>query len=282
MKNSRRNFIQQTAMSMAAAAALPLAGNATNMPFKAEKKEASLPIGFAGYTFAKYDLDKSIEMMKRLNVLNLSVKDFHLPLNSTQAQANTVMDKFKAAGINVYAVGVIYIKSQEAVDQAFEYAKRVGVNMIVGVPNYELLDYTEQKVKDTGIRMAIHNHGPEDKLYPGPGQVYERIANRDIRMGLCLDIGHATRAGVDPVKAVKQYKDRLFDMHIKDVSLKAQDGKAIEVGRGVIDFEELVEALNKIKFTGFSSIEYEKDMTDSLAGMAESIGYFRGVINCVG
>jgi len=150
--------------------------------------------------------------------------------------------------------------------------------MIVGAPSYDMLDYAEEKVKEYNIKLAIHNHGPEDKLYPGPGDVWNRIKDRDARMGLCIDIGHATRAGVVVEKAVKEYKSRLFDLHIKDVSAADKDGKAIEIGRGVINFPELVESLRKIKFTGVCSIEYEKDMNDPFMGIAESVGYFKGVV----
>lgn len=237
-----------------------------------------LPVGIAGYTFAKFDLDKSIAMMKRLGVHYLSLKEIHVPLNSSQESIDAAIAKFKAADINVYTVGVIYMKTKEAVDQAFAYAKKCGVTMIVGVPGYDLIDYAEQKVKETNIRLAIHNHGPEDALYPGPKDVYDRIKNRDARMGLCIDIGHATRAGAVADKAVKDFKDRLFDLHIKDVSVAAKDGKAIEIGRGVINFPALVKSLRKIGYKGVCSIEYEKDMNDPLPGIAESIGYFKGVM----
>ncbi len=281
MKNTRRGFLQQATLAVAGSVTLPFAAQAIQLPKDFDKKNKdNLAIGFAGYSFAKFDVDKSIEMMKRLNIRYLSVKDFHLPLNSTNEKIKEVLGKFEAAGIKVYAVGVIYMKSKEAVDTAFDYAKRVGVDLIVGVPNYDLLDHTEQKVKETGIRIAIHNHGPEDALYPGPQQVYDRIKDRDPRMGLCLDIGHATRAGANPAKAIKEYKDRMFDLHIKDVSEAVKEGKSIEIGRGVIDFEALVEALNKIRYKGICAIEYEKDMTDPLPGMAESMGYFRGVLAC--
>lgn len=237
-----------------------------------------LPIGIAGFTFYKFDLDKAIAMMKRMDVHYLSMKEFHLPLNSSQETIDAAMAKLKAADINVYTVGVIYMKTKDAVDQAFAYAKKCGVNMIVGVPAYDLIDYAEQKVKEYNIRLAIHNHGPEDALYPGPKDVYDRIKNRDARMGLCIDIGHATRAGAVADKAVKEFKDRLFDLHIKDVTAAVKEGKAVEIGRGVINFPALVKSLKKIGYKGVCSIEYEKDMGDPLAGIAESIGYFKGVM----
>jgi inosose dehydratase len=281
--SSRRSFIQQSVLGIAGTAALPLMGNAVmNEKPNGNKDSANtLQIGFAGFTFAKFDVEKSIAMMKRVNVLNLSLKDFHLPLNSTPEKIQAVKAQFTDAGITLYAVGVIYMKTKEAVDEAFEYAKKVGVTLIIGVPNPELIDYTEEKVKSTNIRIAIHNHGPDD-LYPGPKDVYDRIKNRDERVGLCIDIGHATRAGQDPAKAVLEYNKRVFDLHIKDVSAAVKEGKAMEIGRGIIDFPAFVKALNKIKYKGYCSLEFEKDMTDPLPGIAESEGYFRGVIKTVG
>jgi sugar phosphate isomerase/epimerase len=279
MEQSRRSFIQKTALGVGGTVSLPFITMAATFDTTNANQDNHLPLGIAGYTFAKFDIEKSIAMMKRIGVMNLSVKDFHLPLNSSEEKIKSVLGQFAASNVKVYAVGVIYMKTKDAVDEAFAYAKKVGVDLIVGVPNYDLLDYTEQKVKETDIRMAIHNHGPEDALYPGPEQVYERIKNRDQRMGLCLDIGHALRAGTDLEKAIKDYRSRLFDLHIKDVTAANKDGKAAEIGRGVIDFNKVIKALRKINYTGQCSIEFEKDMTDPLPGMAESIGYFRGVMS---
>jgi inosose dehydratase len=277
MKQSRRNFIQKATFGIGGTIGIPFINNATTVDAPSVKHPNLFPVGIAGYTFAKFDLDKSIEMMKRLDVQNLSLKDIHLPINSSDEKIKSIVDQLSAANIKVYAVGVIYMKTKQEVDAAFAYAKKVGVSLIVGVPSYDLLDYTEQKVKDSDIRIAIHNHGPEDALYPGPQQVYDRIKNRDQRMGLCLDIGHATRAGADLEKATQEYKNRLFDLHIKDVTAAEKDGKAIEIGRGVIDFYGFANALKKAGYKGVCSIEFEKDMTDPLPGIAESLGYFKGV-----
>ena len=279
--SSRRQFLQKSVLGLAGSVVVPLLGKSSEyeaLITTTAIAQDDLLVGVAGYTFAKFDLDKSITMMKRIGVFNLSVKEIHLPLNSSQETINTAMAKFKEAGINVYTVGVIYMKTKEAVDQAFAYAKKVGVPMIVGVPSYDVLDYAEEKVKEYNIKLAIHNHGPKDPLYPGPKDVYNRIKEKDARMGLCIDIGHATRAGVTADKAVKDFKDRLFDLHIKDVTMAAEEGKAVEMGRGVIDFPAFVKALRKINYKGVCSIEYEKDMGDPLPGIAESIGFFKGVV----
>jgi L-ribulose-5-phosphate 3-epimerase UlaE len=277
--SNRRKFLQQTLLGTTGAAILPLIGSANSTNLSMATEAAPLNIGIAGYTFAKFSIEQSIAMMKRINILNLSLKDIHLPVNSTDAQIASAIAKYKEGGINIYTVGVIYMKTKEAVDAAFAYAKKVGVTMIVGVPSYDLIEYSEQKVKEYDIKLAIHNHGPEDALYPAPSDVYNRIKNLDARMGMCIDIGHSLRAGTLPENAIKLYKDRLFDIHIKDINAAAKDGKAIEMGRGVINIKEVIQSLRKIKYAGYCSIEFEKDMTDPLPGIAESIGYFKGVMN---
>lgn len=275
--STRRNFLLQTALGLAATAAGPLAAAAA----APKPKGQSFPMGMAGYTFAKFSVDEAIAQMQRAGIQHISVKDIHLPLNSSEAKIAEVLGKFKAADINVYAVGVIYMKTEKAVDDAFAYAAKVGVPLIVGVPNPELLDYTEAKIKATNIRLAIHNHGPEDKLYPGPKNVYDLIKNRDARLGICLDIGHAMRAGEEPGKAMKLYKERIFDLHLKDVTAASNQGKPTEIGRGVIDFPAFVQSMAKVNYKGICSIEYEKNMADPLPGIAESKGFFEGVIRAV-
>jgi sugar phosphate isomerase/epimerase len=237
-------------------------------------------LGMAGYTFKECTVERTIEIMKRVDVTNLSLKDFHMPMNSTQEQINAVIDKFKTAGINVYTVGVIYMKSREAVDQAFEYARMAGVKMIVGAPDYELLPYIEEKVKTYEFRLAIHNHGPDNPLYPNATDIWNHIKDLDTRIGICIDIGHTTRDGQDPSADILKYQSRIFDLHIKDVDKAAKEGNTVEIGRGIIDIPKVVSTLRNIKYSGNCSLEFEKDMNDPLPGIAESIGYLKGVMAC--
>lgn len=275
--SSRRNFLRNTTLGLTAATLAPLVNKGE--PFYRDEFEHSkdLPVGIADYTFLNFDIPQSIQMMQRLDIHHMTIKNFHLPFDSSKEKIDTVIKQYNDGGISIYGVGVIYMKNNDEVDQAFEYAKNVGVSLIIGVPEHDQIDYVEQKVKSYNIKLAIHNHGPEDKMYPNPQIAYDLIKDKDARMGLCLDIGHAQRAGVDPAKAVLKYDKRIFDMHIKDVTKAAQDGKAIEAGRGIIDFPALVRALRKIKYRGHCGIEYENDMKDPLPGIAESVGYFKGV-----
>lgn len=279
--SNRRSFLQSISATSAAVIAAPsILEAATGKYEKPSTSEAlRFPIGFAGYSFVKFNLDQTLQMMNRLQVKYLSVKDFHLPLNSSPDQLASIRKKFTDQGIIPYTVGVIYMKTKQEVDRAFDYAKSFGVEMIVGVPDEALLSYVEEKVKSTNIKMAIHNHGPEDKLYPTPKSIYDRIQKMDKRMGLCIDIGHTFRAGVLPEQAILEYADRLFDLHIKDEEAMRADAKTIEIGRGEINFSAVLDVLRKINYKGICSVEYEKDMEAPLVGMAESIGYFKGIMS---
>ncbi|MDR1743310.1 MAG: sugar phosphate isomerase/epimerase [Dysgonamonadaceae bacterium] len=235
-------------------------------------------VGMAGYTFVNFDLDKTLETMEKCDVHYLCIKDFHLPLNSTDAEIAAFHEKLKSKGVTGYAVGPIYMRSEEEIDKAFEYAKRVGVKLIIGVPNYELLPYVDKKVKEYDFKYAIHLHGPDIALYPDAEDVWNHVKDLDPRIGMCLDIGHDTRNGKDPVADLKKYHTRVFDMHIKDVTAATKQGYSVEIGRGIIDFPAFVKMLRKVGYDGKCSLEHERNMKDPFIGIAESIGFFRGVI----
>lgn len=235
-------------------------------------------VAMAGFTFSKFDLDKTLETMEKCDVHYLCIKDFHLPLNSNEEQIAAFHAKLKSKGVTGYAVGPIYMRSEKEVDNAFEYAKRVGVKLIVGVPNYELLPYVDKKVKEYDMKYAIHLHGPDIALYPDADDVWKNVKGLDPRIGMCLDIGHDTRNGKDPVLDLKKYHTRVFDIHIKDVTGATKLGYSVEIGRGIIDFPAFIKMLRKVGYDGKCSLEHERNMDNPFIGIAESIGYFRGVI----
>jgi len=239
-------------------------------------------LGMASYTLRLFPVDQAIEMTKRLGLTRICFKDFHLKLDATPEQIAETVAKVRTAGLELYAGGVIYMKSEAEVDRAFAYAKAAGLKMIIGVPTYELLPYTNRKVQEYDIPVAIHNHGPDNPLFPTPQSAYERIASLDRRLGLCMDAGHTQRSGIDPADSAEKYIDRLFDVHIKDTSAATAQGRTVEIGRGVIDIPKLLKTLKRLNFKGTLALEYEKDEKDPLPGSAESIGYLRGVIAAMG
>ncbi len=247
-------------------------------PQPASETNEKFKVGMAGYTFVNFDLDTTLETLEKCDVKYLCIKDFHLPFNSTDEEITQFHQKLAAKGVTGYAVGPIYMRSEKEVDDAFEYAKRVGVKLIVGVPNYELLPYVDKKVKEYDFKYAIHLHGPDMALYPDADDVWENVKDLDPRIGMCLDIGHDRRNGKDPVKDLEKYISRVFDIHIKDVTDASKAGYSVEVGRGILDIPGFVKMLRQTGYDGVCSLEHERNMKDPFLGIAESIGYFRGVI----
>lgn len=247
-------------------------------PQPAPETSESFKLGMAGYTFYKFDLQTTLETMQRCDVQYLCIKDFHLPIKSTPEEIEAFHKKCASYGVKGYAVGPLYMKSEEDVDKYFDYAKRVGVKTIVGVPNYELLPYVDNKVKEYGFNFAIHLHGPDIDKYPDAEDVWKHTKDLDPRIGMCLDIGHDTRNGKDPVADLKKYHTRVFDIHLKDVTAPTKLGYSVEVGRGIIDFPAFIKMLRKVNYTGVISLEHERNMDNPFMGIAESIGYFRAMV----
>jgi inosose dehydratase len=284
MKNSRRQFFKKAGtglLALGVSSTLPT-GNLLEMEAETPLKNEDLfKVSMAGYTFLKFKLEPALDMMERVAVHYLCIKNFHLPFDSTPEQIAEFHKKLKAKGVTGYAVGPIGMKTEQEADEAFEYCKRVGVRMVIGVPEFALLPYIDKLVKKYDFVFAIHNHGPGDKLYPSLESVYSKVKDLDPRIGMCHDIGYSALLGFDPAAETLKYASRIHDMHIKDETKNSAEGKDCEIGRGVIDFPALVKALRKIKYKGMCSLEYEKDNTDPLVGIAESIGYFKGVLRAV-
>ena len=284
-KQTRRRFLKVAGVG--AAASLTQAGSSFGSDRRSRGRtqiqgrqvgEKLFELGLASYTLRKFKLDETLAMTRRVGLKYICFKSFHLPLESTEAEIKEVVAKVKEAGLTLYGGGVISMKKEPDVHRAFDYAKAAGMKVIIGVPAPQLLPLVNEKVRQYDIKVAIHNHGPTDKLYPTPASAYERIKDLDKRIGLCNDIGHTQRAGVDPSVSAAKFADRLLDVHMKDVSAATAKGHGVEIGRGVIDAPKFLRTLLQIRYAGIVAFEYEKDAEDPLAGLAESVGYVRGVL----
>lgn len=275
---SRRGFVKLAAAAAAAAALPSLESRAAAASTAAAAAAVPFDLGIASYTFRSFPLDQALAWAQRLRLKKMTLKDMHLPMAVTAADMGIVREKMKAAGIELSSVGVVYMRTEEQVLKGFEYAKLTGIKMMVGVPDPPFLALAEQKVKELDIRLAIHNHGPDNNSYPSPESAYTLIQKMDKRMGLCVDVGHTQRLGLDPAVECEKYFDRLFDVHMKDVSGSDKAGQTVECGAGVIDIPKLLRTLAKLGYKGTLHFEHEKDGKDPFPGLAESVGFVRGVM----
>ncbi len=286
MKNtfSRRSFLQSSTLA-AASAALVSAKPAIAEAIPASGKPSPIHLGLASYTFRNFTRAQLLGFMKQLNLTDLNCKDVkdHLPMDpALEAQA---LADYAAAGIKLHAAGTISFPKDDDDDirSKFEYCKRAGINVIVaGDPAPATLPRIEKFVREYDIRLAIHNHGPEDKIYHSPFDVLKVVKDMDHRIGCCIDVGHAARAGANLVEAIHAAGPRLYDMHVKDLTSFSSKESQVPVGEGILPFREMFAALIKINYKGFVDLEYEIHPDDPMPGVIESFAFMRGVLDGMG
>jgi sugar phosphate isomerase/epimerase len=285
--SSRRDFLRAAAVTAVSAPLVPslMAEQASSSLTQSAGSPSPLKFGIASYTFRNFTRAQLIGFMKQLRVTGLNAKDTkdHLPTDPT-AEAAAVSD-YTANGIQLHAVGAIYFQKDDDDDirAKFEYAKRAGVKVIVaGDPAPATLPRVEKFVKEYDIKIAIHNHGPEDKIFPSPLDVLKFVKTMDPRMGCCIDVGHCVRAGTDVIEAINAAGPRLFNMHMKDLTSFTEKESQVAVGEGKMPIRQIFDALIKIKYPGFVDLEYEVHADDPRPGVIASFSYMRGVLSGMG
>jgi len=280
---SRRGFLHAGALAAAGAAAGAVPAPAEAVPESG--RPSPIQLGLASYTFRDFTRAQTIGAMQQLHLSGINCKDTmdHLPMDAA-AEAAALAD-YAANGIRVHAVGTVYFPKDEDDDirAKFEYARRAGAAVIVaGDPAPATLPRIERFVKEYDIRFAIHNHGPEDKIWHSPHDVLRAVKDMDSRMGCCIDIGHACRAGDDLPQAIRDAGARLFNLHAKDLASFESKESQVAVGEGIMPIRAMFEALIAIGYAGFVDLEYEIHEDDPLPGAIESFAFLRGVLRGMG
>jgi sugar phosphate isomerase/epimerase len=277
---SRRSFLGTAAAAMATLGSSTGLRAANTAPRGSTAPAGGrLNLGLASYSMREFTLDQALTMAKTLGVTSMTFKDVHLPRTDPPEVTRALAAKIRAAGITIQGGGTISMPNDPVqIKKDFEYAKTAGFPLIYIDPDPAALDTIEQMAKTFDIRAAIHNHGPENKNWPRPQDAYVAVKSRDKRLGLCIDVGHTIRTGTDPAQACRECKDRLYDMHVKDLKVKTDKDSQTEVGRGVIDFPGLFRTLIDIDYQGQVGLEYEINPKNPLPGMIESMAYMRGVL----
>ncbi|MFZ9745796.1 MAG: sugar phosphate isomerase/epimerase family protein [Opitutaceae bacterium] len=293
---TRREALRSAALGVLS---LPLAAASLHAAEKKQKQPAAAPalpaytsfpggrenglrLGIASYSLRNLPLDEAIAVVKVMRISNIALFRLHCNWEAAPVEeCRTVGAKLQAAGLALTGSGVVNLPNDEAkCRRAFENVKAAGMATMVCKPDLAALPLVAKLAKEFDQKLAIHNHGPEDKVYPTPAVAFEAVKGLDSRVGLCIDVGHTVRGGEDAVAAIRKYASRVYDVHLKDsVAVPgAMRDIPIEVGAGRLDIRGTLRALLDIKYDGVVSFEYEKVAGNPVTGLAESIGYVRGVL----
>jgi sugar phosphate isomerase/epimerase len=288
----RRSFLTTAAASVAGAAlgvagAPAIARAAGQHPSGTARVDGSsapapteIKLGVASYSLREFPLDKALEMIKTLRTPYVNFKSVHVPYDKTPEELAAIRKQIEGAGFTIVGGGTItFDKDTDAdVEKYFSYAKAAGMPTIVCTGHPDVLPRVEKYAKQYDIKVAIHNHGTEDKHFPSPYDVLKHVKGMDPRMGLCIDCGHTVRTGTDVVKAVLDAGPRLHDMHIKDLADMSARDSQVAVGEGKLPIAGIFRALQAIKYPGYVNLEYEINAKDPLPGMQVSFAHMRGVL----
>jgi sugar phosphate isomerase/epimerase len=241
-----------------------------------ESAAAKPQLGIQSWTCRNMTFDQLVEFAKKQGIKNLQVIANHIDPNGTRedwAKKKAVLD---ANGLVCYTFGVAGTSmDKEKNRKLFEMARFFGCKLIIVEPrNMAEWDNLEQLVKEYDIKLAIHNHG-KGTVYGDPETVKGVLAQRDKRIGACIDIGHVSGAGYDVAKIFSEYgADRVFDLHLKDKKIEKADGKDVvldvDIGTGIANYVGLFATLQRAKWSGVMAIEtdnqgFAKEPTEFVA-----------------
>jgi len=248
MSMTRRDLLK-AGLGAAAVAALPGRLLASLDAARGKPEEyAGFKAGLQTYTLRAFDFDQTL---KYLNEFGLKYGQFyskHIPLTDDQSKIEAAKEKLKAAGIQILSWGVqTFTKDAEKTKKSFDFAKAMGFSVYSAAPSADIFESLASLTKEYGIKIAIHNHGPDDKAYGRLEQVQKAVEKWPVEIGACVDTGHVLRTGENPVDWIKALGPRVHDVHLKDFS----DAKTEHVlGKGKLDVVGVLKALKEVKFSG--------------------------------
>lgn len=271
---SRRDFLQSTPVAGLAATAIPVASAA------AASGAGDIRLGIASYSFREFARGLCIRYTKQLGTPYLTIKEFHALYRSTPEELDRARNDFAKAGITLTGGGTVYMQKEDPDDvkSYFEYCKRLGMPMMNVGATAKTLPIIERFAKQYDIKIALHNHGPEDKHFPAPSDALKLMKDMDPRMGVCIDVGHTTRTGKDLLEEITAAGPRLLDMHMKDLKDLMNKDSQCDVGDGAMPVPAIFKQLKKMNYGGIVHLEYEINADNPVPGMQRSFAYMRGVL----
>jgi len=281
-------------------------------PVSPSCRQSKLPykLGVARYTMCKKSFDRALEMFQDMDVHYMGLMEGSIKYDATDAEIAAYKAKAAKFGVEVVSLGPLYYSTEEELVAACKFAKRYGMKYISVVPfewnpkvkdisdpkerekicpprewrleSDKMMDLLEKYCREYDLRAAVHNHGPDNAyLYPTAEASLARIGGRDKRIGVCLDVGHERRAGLDPAEFIRKHGDRVVEIHLKNIKIDPVKNFAKEGPRGELDIPGILKALADVGFDGYCLVEFEKDFAVNEVPLAESIGYYRGVMDTI-
>ncbi|MEP7317935.1 MAG: sugar phosphate isomerase/epimerase family protein [Panacibacter sp.] len=191
----------------------------------------------------------------------------------TADERKKLKEFLRKKGIAIAAVGVFSATSVKDWKEFFEFAADMKIPMITAEPERNQLNDVNRLAATYNIKVAIHDH-PIPDIYWHPDSVLLAIKGRP-NLGVCADIGHWVRNGLNVVDCLKKCSGRIFELHLKDVAefgnTQAPD---VLLGEGVCNIPAVLQELKSQDFKGLFAIEYEEHPNNNMKDIKQHVQYF--------
>jgi sugar phosphate isomerase/epimerase len=227
-------------------------------------------LGFQSYSLRHFSSrDAFMREAEKLGLNYVELYRGHLKPSAPLGEVRTVRDGLAAIGLKVNAYGVEKLTADSESNEAlFKFGKELGITSLSASPTKDAFPSLNRLVKQYDIKIAIHNHGPEDEQWRRPEWILEAVKDLDPRIGACVDTGHYLRAGITPVEAIEMLSSRVLGVHLKDFDANLRE---VIPGDGEINLDETLDALKRIGFDGPLSLEYEEHPENPVPQMQQAI-----------
>lgn len=242
-------------------------------------------LGSQAYTFRLFTLEETLQKLNSIGVKYVELYpgqkidksgEETTNFNLTDEKMKVIKDLLNKYEIEAVAYGVVS-PDDEDWPNVFAFAKELGIGIITTEPRPNQYDLIEKLCEENDIKIALHNH-PVPSMYWHPEVPLRLLENRSPLMGVCADIGHWVRSGLDPVECLEKLEGRVISLHMKDLNKRGvRDAHDIPWGTGNSNVAGVLHELHRQGFKGVFSAEYEHKWENNLPEVKESMEYFKEV-----
>lgn len=243
-------------------------------------------LGLQAYTFRAGPLTDAIDKARQLGIHYVEVYPGQqlgggMPGAMTHKMDAATRDALKkfAAGrdVTITSYGVVNGDSEAEWRTIFDFAKAMNLRWVTVEPGQKWLPLLSRLAKESGIRVAVHNH-PPPSLYADPSVALAAVAPFAPEIGLCADVGHWARSGFDPVASLRKCQGHIVALHFKDMSERTIDAHDMPWGTGTSDAAGMIAVLRESGFDGVALAEYENDTPHLLDDLKLSAEFFHSAV----
>jgi sugar phosphate isomerase/epimerase len=245
--------------------------------------------GVALWTFHTFNFPESLDKVDSAGIKYIEPNTFHkagpelkdsMILQLSPAGIDKLKSLIAQKGLNVESIYIAGDSSLSSWVKQFDIAKQFGVKYVTTEPPLNMWDSIDSLAGVYGVKVAIHEHWKGVSHYWNPDTTLMALKGHP-NFGVCADLGHWPKSGIDPLDAVKKLSGHIIGVHLKDIAAYNDPSlKDVPVGTGVVNFPAIFEELKKQNFNGYIYIERDaEDQPSNLPSVIQTVKYYNDQVS---